>query len=185
MRYKSLGVTGHTSGIGKNIFENIDLETKGFSRSNGYNIDLENDRQRIVRELETFDVFVNNAKGEGMSQVRLLMQIFESWKNQKKIIINIGSLAARMCSFRGRPHLYSIEKAALHNAVQQIQMCRSTCRVTEILFGMVDTPANTGHPEKSEFLLDVNIAHKSVKQILAVNEYIPSIEVWPDSWGTT
>ena len=53
-----IALTGHTSGIGKTIYEGK-IAMHGFSRSNGYNILCANDRHRILNT--NFDILINNA----------------------------------------------------------------------------------------------------------------------------
>ena len=44
-----IGITGHTAGIAKYIFDRFNCI--GFSRSNGYDIDKEEDRLRIINKI--------------------------------------------------------------------------------------------------------------------------------------
>ena len=57
-----VAITGHTKGIGRAI---ADLyytdEVVGFSRSNGYDISVEESISRIITESLECDIFVNNA----------------------------------------------------------------------------------------------------------------------------
>lgn len=91
----NIGITGHTSGIGKALYDYFSENNivKGFSRSNGYNIALESDRKRIINESIDCDIFVNNAYNNyDDSQLYMLQNIFESWAGDRnKIIINISS----------------------------------------------------------------------------------------------
>lgn len=144
-----IGITGHTSGIGKALSDSLSGQITGFSRSNGFDINRPEDRSRIIQHCRDFDVFINNAKGEGLAQTQLLMEMFECWRDdRKKTIIIIGSLAASNVEFRGRPHIYSIEKVALHKAVRQLQNCRRQCRISELQLGLVNTPANSHITER-------------------------------------
>jgi hypothetical protein len=86
-------ITGHTSNIGKSIFDFLNPNIKGFSRSNGYDISSFEDRKRIVEESINCDVFINNAHSD-YHQCRILIELFHQWKDQDKIIVNIGSSIA-------------------------------------------------------------------------------------------
>lgn len=94
---KKVAVTGHTKGIGKEIFDYFkskEYECIGFSRKNGYNIGLENDRKRIITESKDCDIFVNNAcVYKDDSQLSLLTEMYNEWSGESKIIINISSKA--------------------------------------------------------------------------------------------
>lgn len=83
-------VTGHTSGIGKIIYEHFlskNWTVIGMSRSNGY--DITKDQDKIVSESTDCDIFVNCAY-DGDSQLQLLNKLHNKVKN----IIVIGSVAA-------------------------------------------------------------------------------------------
>jgi len=89
-----VAVTGHTSGIGQGLyqyFKSQGHEVLGFSRSNGYA--LPDAEDQILEQLQSCDVFVNNAL-PGTSQIRLLRRIWPEWKNTDKKIIVIGSISA-------------------------------------------------------------------------------------------
>lgn len=92
-----VGITGHTQGVGKEIFDYFlskNYSCKGFSRKTGYNIGIKEDRDRIVDEIRDYDVFVNNAcVFKDDSQLDLLKDVYALWKKQSKIIVNISSRA--------------------------------------------------------------------------------------------
>ena len=83
-------VTGHTSGIGKAIYQHFlskQYTVIGMARSNGYNI-IE-DRDKIIKESVDCDIFVNCAY-EGNGQLDLLNALHDKVKN----MIVIGSVGA-------------------------------------------------------------------------------------------
>ena len=83
-------VTGHTSGVGKAIYNHFlskGWEVIGMSRSNGYNISV--DQLKIVKESLGCDIFVNCAYSNN-AQTELL----DILKDKVKNIIVIGSVAA-------------------------------------------------------------------------------------------
>lgn len=83
-------VTGHTSGIGKSIYEHFlfkGWEVHGMSRSNGY--DIVDNQDDIIKEAEDCDIFVNCAYS-GPAQLQLLNRLYNKVKN----IIVVGSVAA-------------------------------------------------------------------------------------------
>jgi NADP-dependent 3-hydroxy acid dehydrogenase YdfG len=55
-----VAVTGHTSGIGKAIYEKYQPNSVGFSRSNGF--DITKDIKKILKACKDCDIFVNNAQ---------------------------------------------------------------------------------------------------------------------------
>lgn len=83
-------VTGHTSGVGQaiyNHFLNKGWEVIGMSRSNGYDISL--NQEKIIAESQECDIFVNCAYA-GTSQLDLLNALHTKVKN----MIVVGSVAA-------------------------------------------------------------------------------------------
>ncbi len=68
-------VTGHTSGIGKSIYQHLQAkgwDVKGMSRSNGYDITV--DQEKIISESADCQLFVNCAYA-GTSQLDLLNKL--------------------------------------------------------------------------------------------------------------
>jgi len=87
-------ITGHTRGIGLalyNYFLNQNYDVIGASRSNGYNISIPLDREKILHLAKDADVFVNNAYSNDGSQFSLLKKIHQLWKGTNKKIINIST----------------------------------------------------------------------------------------------
>lgn len=94
---KRVGVTGHTSGIGKEIYEycmHHGADVRGYSRSNGFNMkDREGDH--IINDLLRWDcdIFFNHAWYPRV-QGKLLKILYKQWEKKEKIIINTGSASA-------------------------------------------------------------------------------------------
>lgn len=91
-----VAITGHTKGLGKalaNEFTKNGYEVIGFSKSNGYDISLEDTRSSILTQLSDVDVFINNAYVLN-GQTELLKSLIKVWEGTTKSIINISSKAA-------------------------------------------------------------------------------------------
>jgi short-subunit dehydrogenase len=129
-------ITGHTSGLGKALFDFWSASNNnvtGYSRSNGYDLDHNLDKFNN----DQFDIFVNNAYS-GFKQVELLYQLYEKNKNRNCIILNIGSASSDGNVDRVKP--YAIEKLALEKACLQLQFNTSVCKVLLIKPGRMETP---------------------------------------------
>jgi hypothetical protein len=87
MRY---AITGHTRGIGAEIFKRLEPNIIGFSKSTGYDITDKRHRSKIIKESLDRDVFINNAH-DGHGQTDLLIELYKEWYDQEKTIINVGS----------------------------------------------------------------------------------------------
>ena len=132
-------ITGHTSGIGKFIYEQLNLNIVGFSKSSGYDITQFSDRKRIINEVKDCDIFINNAH-DGFAQTYLLIELFKEWHNKNKTIINVGSRITEIGTLEENNfHLlnYQAEKLALKAASQTLN--DSYCKVIYKWFGYVGT----------------------------------------------
>jgi len=107
-------ITGHTQGIGLALFNTVE-NAIGFSTSNGYDITLKKDRKRIIEQSSECNIFINNAHSH-YGQVDMLLDLFAAWKDQDKLVINIGSrIAEDTTCLKNYEHLleYQIQKKAL------------------------------------------------------------------------
>lgn len=91
-----VAITGHTSGIGKAIFEvlSVNHDVIGLSRSNGYDITSDLDRLKIIDAVYDCDIFINNAfdyVNYTDAQTKLARQVFDVWFGEDKYLINISS----------------------------------------------------------------------------------------------
>jgi len=107
-------VTGHTSGIGKALYENYLPNAVGFSRSNGFNITK--DINKIIDQSKDCDVFINNAQ-EGFFQTELLYELSKTFKGK---VINIGSMSKDWITGYKKNYKYAVEKQALNSMNDQL-----------------------------------------------------------------
>lgn len=131
-------ITGHTQGIGQGLYNRLSPSVIGFSRSTGYDINDKEDRRRIIRESKDCDVFINSA-GSNFAQTYLLIELFNTWKDTNKTIINIGSRVAEIKLPASRLELleYQAQKLILKNMVAELQ--GYPCNVTYKWFAYVGT----------------------------------------------
>lgn len=131
-------ITGHTSGIGKRLYERLSPNAIGFSLSNGYDITNAADRARIIEESKDCDVFINNATAE-FGQTQLFLELFNVWNDQSKTIINVGSRIAEikiLPSNRQNLLKYQAEKLILKEMSNRVI---GTCTVKYKWFAYVGT----------------------------------------------
>jgi NAD(P)-dependent dehydrogenase (short-subunit alcohol dehydrogenase family) len=131
-----IAITGHTSGIGKEL-SNLYTDVIGFSRTNGFDLRLRANRQRMFLTIQDCDIFINNAD-LGWEQTTLLYELWEQWKDKEKLIVNIGSDAADYNPNFARP--YNVQKRALQDACLQLQQAYQPCKVMLVKPGYIDTP---------------------------------------------
>lgn len=130
-----LAVTGHTSGLGLSIYNHFknQYQVFGFSKSNGFNISDPSARKKILDTSKNFDIFVNNAYNNfDNSQLLLLEEIFELWKGENKVIVNISS------RYTKDTNLYCITKK------EQDSFCEKNLynlpKIINLKPGLIDTP---------------------------------------------
>lgn len=160
-----IGITGHTSGLGKALFDQLSPDAVGFSRSNGYDINDATARLRIVSAVRDCTVFINNAHSN-MGQVDLLYDLQTAWRSTNKLIINISSNSSD--GIKSFPHRYAVCKAALDKASEQLSRLPDSCRIVNIRPGYINTDR-------------VSHVHDQPKlDVSTVVDVIQSIVKWPD-----
>jgi nucleoside-diphosphate-sugar epimerase len=111
MSEKKIIITGHTSGIGKAIYDKFTevscREIVGMSRSNGY--DIKSNFDKIVEESTGAEIFINNAYRDGQQ-----LELFNALKDKVDMMVVMGSVS------RHYPELiptdYVLDKQALAEA---------------------------------------------------------------------
>jgi hypothetical protein len=149
-----IAVTGHTSGIGKSIYDYFLQQNNnviGFSRSNGYDISNKEDRTRICNLSENFDIFVNNAyKNFDNSQELMLTDRLASWKDTEKIIINLSS------RWTAGNHKYCHDKMSIDTICNEHLF--SKVHLINLKPGLTDTPrviTENGVKLKTKSIVDI------------------------------
>jgi len=92
-------ITGHTSPMGKELFEHYskNFNCLGVSRTTGYDLNKVEDQDRVVSEALDSDIFLNVAH-VGTAQSTLLMKLKQHWSLELPLrkVITIGSLATKV-----------------------------------------------------------------------------------------
>jgi nucleoside-diphosphate-sugar epimerase len=120
-----IGITGHTSGLGKAIYNHFvsqGHEVIGMSRSTGHTIPEA--REDIVKIAESCDVFFNNAH-VGLSQSEFIKKLFRKTK-----IITSGSMGA---DYWETGETYYIEK---YNIEKTHKVCKEFTKLPMLLLKM-------------------------------------------------
>ena len=127
-------ITGTTRGLG--------LAVKEYSQLRGWSVtaldrpvhDLASDLDSFV--LTDFDVYVNNAY-HAWAQTDLLYRLWEMNQDRRCLIINVGSVVVDRQYDRVYP--YAIHNTALSEACKQLQQIDSSCKITHLKMGRMDT----------------------------------------------
>jgi hypothetical protein len=143
-----IGITGHTKGLGKSIYDNLNKSHNviGFSRTNGYDVQSSN---KIIEKLNDCDVFINNVYYQ-TTQSDLFFRLFEKWKELEKTIININSSSIHQ-SGAWNPQ-YVSNKKHLKDITQSLidKYPKKKCRVINLNLGTLDTHNNFENFNKIE-----------------------------------
>ena len=161
-----IGITGHTKGIGKSFYDYF-YQNKhtvfGFSRSNGYDIDL--DQERILNILKDCDVFINNASSND-SQLQLL----EKTNKIVPKIITVGSMSTNY-----RKILNDTIKNNLEDYFDKIIIDPESSNLLLIKPAFIE-----GSSPKERLDSDFTVSHEDIINSicfwLAGNEYITKID---------
>lgn len=133
-------ITGHTRGIGQAVYNRL-TDVKGFSRTNGFDINDLKSRKKIINEIKDCDVFINNAQNN-FGQTLMLLDVFNSWMNTNKIIINVGSIIAENeIILKNYEHLleYQIQKKSLRTLHFDLVNLQTNLNLKYVYFGYVGT----------------------------------------------
>lgn len=137
-----ISITGHTSGIGKCLFDiyiKNNHTVSGYSLSSGYDVNNDSIRKSIIESSKDSDVFINNAYADP-GQTLLLKEIAKEWQGQNKRIVNISSKLSFLP--KGKlPMLDTyIEQKTQQNEFIRSQFTKAYPKITNIIVGLVDTP---------------------------------------------
>lgn len=121
-----IAITGHTSGLGKLLFDNFNMD--GFSRSNGFN--TSNVDKLVSSVSANYNIFINNVKE---NQYEIAQKLWSLWKDDpKKHIINIGSRAKDFIKTE-----YGFDKHVLSEFTKYANF-NGKCKVSCVNFGYLD-----------------------------------------------
>jgi|LauGreDrversion4_2_1035121.scaffolds.fasta_scaffold720630_2 short-subunit dehydrogenase involved in D-alanine esterification of teichoic acids len=143
--FKKIAITGHTSGIGLNLFEVFAAnghEVTGYSRRTGADIEDPDVRKRIIDENADCDIFINNAYSPN-GQTKLLEELVAHWDSQPKKIINVSS---KLSFFElGKVSVLDdyIKQKSQQNEIIQQRFSTAYPQIMNVVIGLVDTPMST------------------------------------------
>lgn len=174
-----IAITGHTSGIGKEIYDKFKevscREIIGMSRSNGY--DIEHDFDKIVEEATGAEMFINNAY-RGSQQLKL----FHALKNKVDMMVVMGSVS------RFYPNLiltdYVNDKQDLAEACRLESINPNGIPILHLDLGFIEgTQVNNNDP--TAFVSDYNITKQDIVDTIIFWAQKPSIRQIEFRWKLT
>ena len=133
-----IAISGHTKGIGKNIFDNIISD--GFSRTNGFDITKPDE---FIESIKNFDVFINNTF-HPIYQKEIFEKLFSIWKYEEKTIINILNLSTLLIDDLNTQHEYFKSKQLFKESIQKtlLKNKNKKVRVVNLFVGTMENHNN-------------------------------------------
>lgn len=179
---KKIAITGHTSGIGLEIYQSLSNKFNiiGLSRSNGYDLSTLSGISKAVYTAKDCDVFINNAYGGADTQVK----IAELWSSvvtdRPRLIINITSNLIKLRHLIPAKTTELLEyidaKQQLVSTSHNINSAKNTCRAVNLGLGWIDTEFNKKHGLDHPLLIQSYQQLKNKNKLISVAEVANVVE---------
>ena len=171
-----VAVTGHTSGIGKEIYEYCQFHgalVKGYSRSNGFDL-KEGTGDTIINAILRDDPeIVFNHAWYPRAQNKILKILHTQWVDREKVIINTGSAT---CYYSIGASIYESDKAELRDyciAKATDYPYKNKCRLHNVSMGWTNSKILDG-VEDGEYFIDPYEAALVLINLVQPQNYIMS-----------
>jgi hypothetical protein len=159
-----IAITGHSSGIGRQIdtilsLTETDWEVRGYSKSNGHNI-ADDNGDKIIQTLLDYDpdVVFNNAYYPKM-QTKILEHLYSKWSDKPKVIINTGSISGHLTNVIDSGSDYVKDKKQMQEFCIRSSFnypWYNKTRLYNISFGFVNTALITNTTKNLKFDLMID-----------------------------
>lgn len=181
-----VAITGHTSGIGKGIYDfyrNKNIEVRGYSLENGYDI---KDYNKILEDSVDCNIFINNAYSYYTQS-----EIVKAWgslhKDSKDLIISTSSIAAEpLLEIENLfPHLvpYGKEKYAINKASWNLNHSEALCKASVIMPGVVDTSFYNPYDTEEQNGIELYNRVIETNSIITVEDLVKTVDFIVQSWN--
>lgn len=183
MEFKKVAVTGHSSGIGKGIYDYFvakGINVSGFDRTSGFDISTKENQDLIVEHTKDCELFFNNAYS-GYAQVELMKLWQQQHWHDKHFIINTSSMAAEPLADipNNFPWLksYGEEKYSINKTSWEINHSGSSCKSIVIMPGVCQTnfynPYDTADHNGKELYENI----MKTNSIITVDDLVKTVEL--------
>jgi len=176
LRGTRVAITGHTSGIGKEIYEYCKFngaDVRGYSRKTGYDLRLGGDN--VINDILKFDAdVVFNHAWAPRTQNKILKILHTQWeKYNNKVIINTGSAT---CYYSIGSDIYESDKAELRDyciAAAKSYPHQNKCRIHNVSMGWTNSKILEG-VEDGEYFIDPYEAALILVNLVQPQNYVVS-----------
>lgn len=176
---KKIVITGHTSGIGKAIYDKFQEischKIVGLSRSNGY--DIEKDFDKVVEEAAGAELFINNAYRDGQQ-----LKLFEALKDRVEMMVVMGSVSRLYPELI--PTQYVHDKQALAEACRLESINPNGIPILHLDLSFIEGTVND-YNEPTEFTSDYNTPLDDIVETIIFWAQKPSIRQVEFRWKLT
>lgn len=183
MEFKNIAITGHTSGIGKGLFDHfikLGCQVTGFSKDTGFDISIKENQNKIIELTSNCDLFFNNAYSE-YAQVELAKLWQQQHRNHRHFLINTSSLAAEPLADipTSFPWLtpYSKEKYAINEVSWEINHSGSQCKSIVIMPGVCQTNFYNPYDTKEQNGLELYEKIVETNSIITVADLVKTVDL--------
>lgn len=183
MEFKSIAITGHTSGLGKGVydyFKSLGYNVKGFSKDNGFDISSKENIDRIVELTKDCELFFNNAYYH-YAQVDLLKLWHQQHWHDQHFIINTSSVAAEPLAdvSTNFPWLisYGEEKYSINKTSWEINHSGSKCKSIVVMPGVCQTNFYNPYDTPNQNGMELYNHVMKTNSIITVNDFVKTIDL--------
>ena len=176
---KKIVITGHTSGIGKAIFDKFTEvschQIIGMSRSNGY--DIEKDFDKVVEEAAGAEIFINNAYRDQQQ-----LKLFNALKDKVDSMVVMGSVSRHYPELM--PTDYVQDKQQVHEACRLESIRPNGIPVLHLDLGFLEG-TNINNEDPTAFNSDYNTDLNDIVDTIIFWASHPSIRQVEFTWKLT
>lgn len=176
---KRIVITGHTSGLGKAIYDKFKEvschEIVGMSRSNGYDIDKDFDK--VVAEATGAEIFINNAYRDQQQ-----LKLFNALKDKVGMMVVMGSVSRFYPEMI--PTQYVHDKQALAEACRLESLNPNGIPVLHLDLSFIEN-TEIKNNDPTAFISDYNTSKDDIVDTIIFWAQKPSIRQVEFRWKLT
>jgi NADP-dependent 3-hydroxy acid dehydrogenase YdfG len=183
MEFKNIAITGHTSGLGKGLYDHFvskGCNVTGFSIGNGFDIGKQENIDKIIKLTKDCDLFINNAYS-GYAQRDIARLWHQYHRNDTHFIVNISSMAAEPLADIPSvfPWLtpYGEEKYSINKISWEINHSGSKCKSIVVMPGVCQTNFFNPHDTEDNNCRELYERVMETNSIITVDDFVKTVNL--------